>query len=119
MIKGDYGLLFTLIKKSTKPDIKNSVKQYKFSCYDMLGNPYAFNTYFKQEYAFDIDEDISQINELIVDFYQDGQFLDGNGNLIESKYNNLFVKDLEIYFGYPQDKEISELVEIYSDNLEY
>ena len=118
--KGDYGLMFTFIQKSNNQDIADYIKQYKFSCSDMLGNPYAFNTYFKQEYAFDIDSTITQINELYVDFYQDAQFKDGNDNLIKAtEYANLFVKDLEIYFGYPQDKEISEVVEIYSDNFEY
>jgi hypothetical protein len=72
----------------------------------MLGNPYAFNSYFEQEYTFNIDEDIKQINELIVDFYQDGQFIDGNDNILDfssfgKNYYNLFVKDLEIYLGYP------------------
>ena len=117
---GDYGLIFTLIQTSNNADIPNSVKQYRFSCSDMLGDPYAFNSYFQQEYAFDIDEDMTQINELTVDFYQNSGFKDGNGNkIVESGYMNLFVKDLEIYFGYPQDKEISEIVEIYSDNFEY
>ena len=124
IIKGDYGLMFTLIQYSTNKDIPKRVDQHKFSCSEMLGNPYAFNSYFEQEYAFDIDADIKQINELIVDFYQDGQFIDGNDNILDfssfgNNYYNLFVKDLEIYLGYSQGKEIAEIVEIASDNLEY
>lgn len=124
IIKGDYGLIFTLIQYSKDKNVPKKVDQHKFSCSEMLGNPYAFNSYFEQEYAFNVDGDIKQINELIVDFYQDGQFVDGNDNILDfsffgKNYYNLFVKDLEIYLGYPQGKEISEIVEIVSDNLEY
>jgi hypothetical protein len=44
----------------------------------MLGNPYEFSTYFTQEYAFDMPENFSRIHEVVVEFYQDDNFIDGN-----------------------------------------
>lgn len=117
-VSGDYGLIFTLIKTKTGTDQINQVHQQKFSCKDMLGNPYSFYDYFEQEYAFPIPEGFDQINELKVDFYQSGDFAGGSGN-ISHDYDDIYMKDLEIYLGYAKDVEAKETVQIVSDNLEY
>ena len=116
LIDGTYGLRFSLTDKN------NNLVQFLFSSNEMFGNPYSFTSYFTQEYAFDIPEEFSDIVALKVDFYQDGQFKDGSGNLLEvseEKVANLFVKDLEIYFGYDKDLEVKEIVEINCNNLNF
>ena len=119
VVKGSYGLKFTLQKINEEKIVKQL--DFLFSSDEMLGNPYEFTTYFPQEYAFNIPENFDQVDRIIVGFYQDGQFKDGNGNLIESLagLNNLFIKDLEIYFGYDATREVNEIVELSCDNLTY
>ena len=113
-LEGDYGLKFTITAD------KNKVAEFLFSCADMLGNPYKFTSWFSQEYAFDIPDNFQKVTGITVSFYQNSNFKDGNNNYLPvSKVNNLFVKDLEIYFGYDKDIDFKEIVEIFSDDLTY
>ena len=114
IIKGDYGLEFILVNQD------GAQESHLMSCSEMLGDPYGFNDYFQQEYAFNISDNFKRIRAFYVNFYQNGDFYDGNGNKLNCDYKNLFVKDLEVYLGYPTDRDISEIVEIMTeDKLEY
>ena len=114
IIKGDYGLEFILVNQD------GAQESHLMSCSEMLGDPYGFNDYFQQEYAFNISDNFKRIRAFYVNFYQNGDFHDGNGNKLNCDYKNLFVKDLEVYLGYPTDRDISEIVEIMTeDSLEY
>lgn len=114
IIKGDYGLEFILVNQD------GAQESHLMSCSEMLGDPYGFNNYFQQEYAFNISDNFKRIRAFYVNFYQNGDFYDGNGNKLNCDYKNLFVKDLEVYLGYPTDRDISEIVEIMTeDSLEY
>ena len=127
IVTGDYGLIFDLIENNTEIDDNGNVQRntpkkvltYQFSCNDMLGNPYEFSTFFQQEYAFDIPVNFT-VHDIKVYFYQNGQFKDGNNTLIAvSEYANLFVQNLQIYFGYARDIEIKDSIELTSDYLSY
>ena len=50
----------------------------------MYGNPYNFEDFFSQEKVFDIS-DINNIKQIDAYFYQNGNFIDGNGNKLEYK----------------------------------
>lgn len=141
IIDGDYGLILTLegyqIKSETKEDgtliqttVKAPPKFYKFSCKDMLGDPYNYNIYFDQDIVFNLSENFAdiKINHYRLDFYQDGKFKDLNGNNIPYRDNinninfnkNLFVKDIQMSFGYSTADIKEEGIQIYTpDNLKY
>ena len=82
------------------------------SSQDMYGNPYNFESFYKQEKVFDISE-IKQIIKIELYFYQkENSFIDSNGELIPFKDKtfinsylspNLFTIDPYICFGYNID----------------
>ena len=141
IIDGDYGLMLTLkgyqVKSETKEDgtldqtiIEIAPKFYKFSCKDMFGDPYNYNIYFDQDIVFDLSENFAdiKINHYRLDFYQNGKFKDLNGNDIPYRdtinnvdfSNNLFVKDIQMSFGYSTVDIKEEGIQIYTpDNLKY
>ena len=141
IIDGDYGLMLTLkgyqVKSETKEDgtfaqtiIEMAPKFYKFSCKDMFGDPYNYNIYFDQDIVFDLSKDFAdvKINHYRLDFYQNGKFKDLNGNDIPYRdnindvnfNNNLFVKDIQMSFGYSTVDIKEEGIQIYTpDNLKY
>ena len=141
IINGDYGLMLTLkgyqVKSETKEDgtldqtiIEMAPKFYKFSCKDMFGDPYNYNIYFDQDIVFDLSKDFAdiKINHYRLDFYQNGKFSDLNGEDIPYKdiinnvdfNNNLFVKDIQMSFGYSTVDIKEEGIQIYTpDNLKY
>ena len=141
IIDGDYGLMLTLkgyqVKSETKEDgtldqtiIEIAPKFYKFSCKDMFGDPYNYNIYFDQDIVFDLSENFAdiKINHYRLDFYQNGKFKDLNGNDIPYRdnindvnfNNNLFVKDIQMSFGYSTVNIKEEGIQIYTpDNLKY
>jgi hypothetical protein len=53
----------------------------------MIGNPYAFESYYTQEKVFDISH-ISTIKDITIDFYQRGNFKDSFNALIPYKETN-------------------------------
>lgn len=112
---GTYGikiLIYTDMVREAGATATNTVYELTFSSADMIGNPYQFEDYFYQEKVFDIST-ITNIQKLEVYFYQDSNFLDGNGNQVPyydtdvllgatNKPNNLFVNDVRLYMGYEQ-----------------
>ena len=141
IIDGDYGLMLTLkgyqVKSETKEDgtldqtiIEIAPKFYKFSCKDMFGDPYNYNIYFDQDIVFDLSENFAdiKINHYRLDFYQNGKFKDLSGEDIPYRdiindvdfNNNLFVKDIQMSFGYSTVDIKEEGIQIYTpDNLKY
>ena len=113
VVDGEYGLGIVLKTKD------EDIYMCSFSSYDMLGNPYEFVSYFAQEQAFNIPQNFDNITEVSIQFFQNGKFKDGNGNYIESIVDNLFVDNIELYFGYDSSIEIGEIVEINCENLSY
>lgn len=140
IIDGDYGLMLTLkgyqVKSETKDGaldqtiIEMAPKFYKFSCKDMFGDPYNYNIYFDQDIVFDLSKDFAdiKINHYRLDFYQNGKFSNLNGKDIPYRdtinnvdfNNNLFVKDIQMSFGYSTVDIKEEGIQIYTpDNLKY
>jgi hypothetical protein len=56
-----------------EPKIETVYYDFVLDSADMVGNPYAFDTYFQQEKLFDIT-DIYRINKMQLQFYQKGDF---------------------------------------------
>ena len=94
IIDGSYGLLFSFQKEAEEGEYQ-PIFEFTFSSDEMLGNPYAFTTYFTQEYAFNLIEDkVKDADKLEIYFYQDGSFKDGNNNPFKSEgVENIFVKN--------------------------
>lgn len=112
--KGEYGLKLII------DDGVGHAADYMFSASEMLGNPYAFDTYFRQECVFTLPESILSIKSLTVYLYQDGEFA-SNGYKITSDENvkNIFVNNLEVRLGYEKGHVASELVRLSSSNTKY
>ena len=95
---------------------------------DMIGNPYAFDTYFHQEKLFNIS-DLTSFQKMEIYFYQNGDFKKYNVNSsddenkfisIESPDYNLFVNDIYISFGYDIEEIDTNSVVLHSpDPLTY
>lgn len=116
IIRGAYGIKIILHRNGKE----NSVMDLTFSSYDMLGNPYEFDSYFNQQMVFNIPKNMNHITGIQVYFYQDGKFEDGNNNrLVPLGVNDLFVKNVEVYFGYESISNSEDLVEIASADLTY
>ena len=124
VVSGSYG-----IKVLVRPKTGNEVYELTFSSADMIGNPYQFEDYFYQEKVFDISQ-IENIQDIEIYFYQDGNFKNGQGELIkypEENYpNNLFVDGVKIYLGYDMNDFSEETLTLftpdktsyrYSDNV--
>ena len=113
-ILGSYGLRVELDGTAKENMRINNVLYLDSS--DMYGNPYLFETYFRQEKIFDISS-FKEIKGIKIYYYQDSKFqreidtVDGVVlEKIPSTYkqfteekklaNNLKVKDFELFFGY-------------------
>lgn len=117
VVEGAYGLKLILY---TEKNSKSSVMDFTFSSYDMFGNPYEFGSSFKQQIVFDIPQNLNCIKKIEVIFYQDNGFKNKNGEKIQPlNVSNLFVRNLEIYFGYEAGIKVEERVEISSPELTY
>ena len=117
VVEGAYGLKLILY---TEKNSKSSVMDFTFSSYDMFGNPYEFSSNFKQQIVFDIPQDLNCIKKIEVIFYQDNGFKNKDGKRIQPlKDPNLFVQNIEIYFGYDAGTKVEERVEISSSKLTY
>lgn len=126
-VSGNYGIdiILTTDKPNTSTgDTKNGTYTYRFDSSMFYGNPYNFETYYSQELVLDLEkQDIGKVTGIKVDFYQDDPFKDKqnidlpfeeqDGNLLAS---NLFVDNLEIYFGKDISTFTSDMVEIYTAN---
>lgn len=130
-ISGNYGIdiiLTTDKPNTTTGETKNGTYTYRFDSSMFYGNPYNFETYYSQELVLDLEkQDIGKVTGIRVDFYQDEPFKDRedvalssteqDGGLLAS---NLFVDNLEIYFGKDISTFTSDMVEIYTkDSLKF
>lgn len=110
-VKGTYGLKFKFISND------NNIYELDFNINDMIGNPYQFETYHKQEKLFDISKFLN-INTLEIYLYQLGDFFDADGNYIPHEVegdpvlntpateiaDNIKIDDMEIILGYQLDQ---------------
>ena len=95
---------------------KEEQKIFKLQVEDMIGNPYAFETYFSQEKVFDVS-DVQNVTKLEVKFFQDKNFINKSGNAITaSEFANLFCSDVEFYFGYDLSDIEGEYVQLFTYN---
>lgn len=106
VVSGTYGLRFEFF---TRDGVDKAAYSYDLNINDMVGDPYGFNMYVKQEKVFNTSY-LSNVNTLIVSLYQQNNFIDEDGKYIPWTYgdeslsskkldNNIFVKDLNIFFG--------------------
>lgn len=126
-IQGNYGIdiiLTTDKPNTTTGETKNGTYTYRFDSSMFYGNPYNFETYYSQELVLDLEkQDIGKVTGIRVDFYQDEIFKDRqnidlpfkeqDGSLLAP---NLFVDNLEIYFGQDISTFTTDMVEIYTAN---
>ena len=142
ILKGDYGLRLTLegYKMNESGEaVLITGKPYIFSCADMYGDPYNYNTYYEHDIVFDLEEQFKdvKINNIKIEFYQDNNFIELNtskgipstysvknnftGDIETQLYSpNLFVKDISLSFGYTTETIKEEGIKIYTpDDLKY
>ena len=143
-ISGEYGLKITVDFAAEQTLITEEVDEFgnkqTYKTYpverkilylkdtDMIGNPYAFDTYYTQQKAFDISE-YSGISYIKVEFFQmTGTFKssnkDANGQNILVPHTddfggtllppNLFLSDFYISIGYDLDAYDTDFVQLYS-----
>lgn len=121
VVQGNYGLRLTLTYTLLDDPLKTSVYNTTLDVADMIGNPYAFTAYFKQEKKIDITN-LGNIKSIIITFFQDKNFIefDGTSNVLIDPYEkiqigtnslgqpvykiiedekNIFVKDILLTFG--------------------
>ena len=114
-VQGNYGLklyVYSTVPSAPGEIDKDGVYELYLDSSNMIGDPYNFNYYSKQEKVIDISM-IQNISKIEVYFYQDGNFKNSSGNLINWEYsnniigmdatitpNNLFVRNLQMFLGY-------------------
>ena len=112
IIQGNYGLRLDIIDQ--KPQLQNGNYDQSVDVYhhffldtaDMYGDPYNFETFYKQEIVFDISK-IESIYGMSLVFFQNGDFIETEGIPVsaDANSNNLFVKNPFISVGYAFDPE--------------
>lgn len=131
VVEGVYGLkmlIYTAVTTSAGYVAYNDVYELDLNSNDMIGNPYSFEDYFQQEKVFDISS-IKNIKRIEIYFYQNGNFVNADGDKIEwilendnpelqasRKPENLFVKNVNIYLGYEPNKYTTDTLIVYSEN---
>ena len=126
---GNYGLKLTILLKDSDGNQGDPLVFY-LDTRDMNGNPYDFETYYQQEKIFKLPERYYKnglnITSMSVEFFQeggvDGGFYKSDGDAMMKKSPwyfpfdgtitsetvlldpNLFVKNVELRFGYEQEK---------------
>lgn len=132
--EGNYGLKLLITADRTEltgedyPETheENQVYEAILDSYDMVGNPYRFNSFYQQEKVFDISG-LTHITKLQLYLYQNKNFKDFNGNptlAVDNFFNelvpNIFVKDCFIALGYDTEDFDRELLKLHSlDKLQY
>lgn len=131
---GTYGLFLEVYsRQGADGEEKDLVTVLPFSSAEMAGNQYNFESYFTQEKVFDISY-ISNINRICVVFYQGADFVDADNNKIphtyqefsannengfEEKLNpcNLFVNNMELFFGQGVEEFDTESLTVYTNDI--
>ena len=131
-VSGEYGLKLTITAKTTRLIEDNDKENQeiiidevlKFKNSEMYGNSYNYETNYTQEIVFKDVEKLGTITGVKIEFYQSGNFLDKNGQLIQSLNDakterladNLFVENIYLCFGYDINTLETDYVEIYTQS---
>lgn len=130
-VVGEYGL--NLIIETEPEDIEDiktdeegipysNIKICNLNSYDMIGNPYNFESFYNQKKLFDISN-LKNIKNIELWFYQkEGTFFNQEGVLIphENKPPNIFIKDPIVAFGYDANSFEDDALILYSlDSQKY
>lgn len=121
-VEGDYGLRINIAATNENGQEDNRI-YYLRSSDNMIGNIYNFSSFIPQQARFDISK--LNVSEITVEFFQAGNFKDGNGDNIGWQYNdqllpdNIFVKDIELYYGIDNQTEENKLIIYTEDGLTY
>ena len=130
LTQGKYGLKIFVVGQTKTTSGLSSVTTLSdalFTNDDMYGNTYAYLSPYVQQKIFDISNFIS-LNRIEIYFYQDWNFRDVSGNLIDyydsqSKSNlddNIFYSDLNVYLGYTSSDLTEDKLFLYTyDNLSF
>lgn len=132
MQKGIYGLIITLEAVDNEGVI--TTLNFDMSSHsDMFGNIYGFSDWVSQEQAYMINSSVGVIKSIDAKFYQNGEFIalddDGKASVIVgaevkpepgNEAANLFLSDLEVYFGANMATVADNTAKIYTnDALNY
>lgn len=135
--QGSYGLVLLLsgyYVNEQNETIYVTDKPYYFNCSEMYGDPYNYNIYYEHDIVFDITDNFKEakITNYSLGFYQLSDFIDLEGEKIPTTYkvnesdepkyykDNLFVKDIELIFGYTTSEIKEEGIKIYTpDDLKF
>lgn len=99
VVQGDYSIVIILNGEDINTQERKD-KKYIFNCSDFFGNPYQLIASTEQSIVFDIS-DFKKINTINIRFQESGNFYNAEGDLYPtSNAENLFVKDLEVVFGF-------------------
>lgn len=106
-------------------ELKEYTKVLYLSTEDMIGQPYAFSSFYNQQKTFDIS-DLDDITSLKLYFYERNNFIsltESGEQRYEPKdktINNLFTKNIELYFGYDVSDIEDEYLQLFTyDPLNY
>lgn len=133
-VAGSYGLrlyIYTDEADLSAGESQQRIYSMTLSNSDMYGNPYNFEGFFTQSKVFDIS-DINNITKIEIYMFQNGDFLDGNGNYIshgnvlqetgqfEPLPDNIFIKNVKLFIGYDEnDFDKDTLILFTDDSLTY
>lgn len=124
-IAGNYGLKLTVQftpEGSATQNIEERITKVLYlQVADMIGNPYAFESFYNQEKVFDITS-LGGISYIKLEFFQEpNSFLNQDGNSLPYTddfdnliFSNLFVKDCRVCLGYSIDAYDTEFVQLVS-----
>ena len=118
LISGEYGLKLDVIDLVSNTTTDSQYKYYTFylSSADMYGDKYNFNTFYEQEQIFDISG-LSNIQQMRLTFYQNGDFKDNDNNLISiSPVDNIFLSNPQVLLGQDIEELEPDSALIFSDN---
>lgn len=129
-VAGSYGLRLYIYTDETDLSAGESqqrIYSMTLSNSDMYGNPYNFEGFFTQSKVFDIS-DINNITKIEIYMFQNGDFLDGNGNYIphgsileetnqfEPLPDNIFIKNVKLFIGYDENDFDKDTLILYTDD---
>ena len=118
---GKYGIRIVVSGISKGDDVNSATaltEEVYFTNDDMLGNTYAYSTQTVQQKIFDISSFLS-IDSVKAYFWQDFAFVDFTGESIRWREmpSNLFISDIQMYFGVTADEIGEEKAFIYTQDM--